>query len=99
VIARQWRALARAERASEYVRHLQRETFPRLAGIAGFVDATILQRALPAGVEFVIVTRWDSLAAIAAFAGDDAEAAVVPAAVAALMLEYDARARHYEVIG
>jgi heme-degrading monooxygenase HmoA len=50
-------------------------------------------------VEFVIVTRWDSLAAIAAFAGGDAEAAVVPAAVAALMLEYDARARHYEVIG
>jgi heme-degrading monooxygenase HmoA len=99
VIVRQWRALARSAGAAEYVRHLESETFPQLEAIAGFVGARILRRALPAGVEFVIETQWESLEAIRRFAGEDAELAVVPANVAALMLEYDRRARHFEVIG
>jgi len=32
------------------------------------------------------------------FAGDDAEAAVVPQTVQEMMLEYDARVQHYEVV-
>jgi hypothetical protein len=38
------------------------------------------------------------LTAIASFAGADAEAAVVPPKVVAMMIEYDDRARHFEVI-
>jgi hypothetical protein len=36
--------------------------------------------------------------AIRRFAGDDAEVAVVPQNVQEMMLEYDARVRHYEVV-
>jgi hypothetical protein len=36
--------------------------------------------------------------AIAKFAGSDPEAAVVPAKAAAMMIEYDRRVRHFEVI-
>jgi hypothetical protein len=50
------------------------------------------------GVEFLIMTRWDSIDAIGRFAGADPEAAVVPREVAAMMIEYDHRARHYEVL-
>jgi heme-degrading monooxygenase HmoA len=50
------------------------------------------------GVEFLIVTRWESLEAITGFAGADPEAAVVPAEVRAMMIEYDRRASHFEVI-
>jgi heme-degrading monooxygenase HmoA len=99
MISRHWRALARAERAAEYVAHLQHKTFPGLRRLPGFLDATILRREQPQGVEFVIITHWVSAAAIRAFsAGDDVEVAVVPAEVRDMMLEYDLRARHYHVI-
>jgi heme-degrading monooxygenase HmoA len=98
MISRLWRALARPDQAQQYVRHLRTETFPSVRKIPGFVDASILSRPLGAGVEFLIVTRWDSMDAIARFAGADPEVAVVPAKAAAMMLEYDARARHFEVI-
>jgi hypothetical protein len=44
------------------------------------------------------VTLWESLASIRAFAGSDAEGAVVPDKARAMMIEYDARATHYEVV-
>jgi heme-degrading monooxygenase HmoA len=98
VISRQWRGLARAERARDYIRHLRTETFPALRGIPGFVDATILSRVLPVGVEFQIVTRWDSIDAIVKFAGADPEASVVPRQVAEMMIEYDPKAKHFEIV-
>jgi hypothetical protein len=76
MISRQWRGLARPERAHDYVRHLRTETFPQLRWIAG----------------------WESLEAIRDFAGLDAETAVVPEEVQRMMLEYDRRVRHYQVV-
>ena len=98
MILRQWRALAHRNEALHYIEHLRTETFPALQAIPGFVGAAILSRALDAGVEFLIETRWETLTAIASFAGADAEAAVVPPKVVAMMIEYDDRARHFEVI-
>jgi heme-degrading monooxygenase HmoA len=90
--------LAHPNRAQDYVKHLRSETFPALQKIPGFVNASILSRPFGAGIEFVIVTSWDSMDAIAKFAGSDPEAAVVPAKAAAMMIEYDRRVRHFEVI-
>jgi heme-degrading monooxygenase HmoA len=98
MISRHWRALARREHAEAYVAHLRGETFPQLERIPGFMDATILRRSVERGVEFLVVTRWQSLRAIQAFAGADAEVAVLPEKVDRMMLEYDRRARHYEVV-
>ncbi len=98
MISRHWRGLARPNLAAAYVRHLQTQTFPAIRELAGFVGASILRRDLPEGVEFVVVTRWQSLDAIRTFAGADAEAAVVPPQVRDMMIEYDRRARHYEVV-
>jgi heme-degrading monooxygenase HmoA len=98
VISRQWRGLARSNQAQNYVQHLRGETFPALRKIPGFVDASILSRPLGGGVEFIVVTRWESLDAIARFAGTDLQAAVVPAEVAAMMIDYDRRATHFEVV-
>ena len=98
MIARHWRCLAKREHAAEYVRHLQNETFPAIGAIPGFVDASIQRRELSRGVEFVVVTRWASMEAIRKFAGVDPEIAVVPSKVEAMMLEFDNRVRHYEVV-
>lgn len=98
MIVRQWIGLVKPERATAYVEHLRRDTFPQLATIAGFVDASILRRKADRGVEFVVVTRWQSLEAIAQFAGDDIERAVVPPVAEAMLVDYERRVRHYEVV-
>src|SRR6266853_330146 len=98
MISRQWRGLAQLDQAQNYVKHLRTETFPALRKLPGFVSASILSRRLGNGIEFLIVTEWESLDAIARFAGPDLEAAVVPAKAAAMLIEYDRRARHFEII-
>ena len=98
MISRLWGAIVKRERASDYIAHLRSETFPRLRTISGFVDATMQRRDASDGVEFVVITRWRSMDAIRAFAGSDAEAAVVPPHAQAMMVSYDARVRHYEVL-
>jgi heme-degrading monooxygenase HmoA len=98
VISRQWRGLAQPDQAQNYVQHLRTEAFPALRKLPGFVSASILSRRLGDGIEFLIVTQWDSLDAIARFAGPDLEAAVVHAGAAEMMIEYDRRVRHFEVI-
>lgn len=98
MISRQWRGLARPDQAQNYIEHLRRETLPALRLIPGFVDASILSRQITGGVEFLVITRWHSLEAIVRFAGEDPEAAVVPTSVVGMMVEYDRRARHFEVV-
>jgi heme-degrading monooxygenase HmoA len=98
VISRQWRGLAHQNRAQDYIEHLRTVTFPALRKIPGLGDASILSRGLGAGVEFLVVTRWDSMAAITRFAGADPEAAVMSASAADMFIDYDRRVRHFEVV-
>jgi heme-degrading monooxygenase HmoA len=98
MISRQWRGLAKAGCAEAYVKHLQSETFPAIGCLAGFVSASIFRRDVATGVEFLVVTHWTSVESIRAFAGPNAETAVVPPAVREMMIEYDQTVRHYEVV-
>ena len=98
MISRHWRGTTKPGLAESYIRHLQDETFPRLREIDGFVSAQILKREVASVTEFQIVTLWESLQAIHAFAGEDHETAVVPEAARAMLLSFDRRVVHYEVV-
>jgi heme-degrading monooxygenase HmoA len=98
MIARVWRGVARREAADTYVRHLQNETLPALARIPGFDTAAIWRRGGAEGVEFVIVTHWESIDAIRQFAGESVDVAVVPPEVRAMMLTCDEKVAHYDVV-
>jgi heme-degrading monooxygenase HmoA len=98
MISRHWIGIAKRDHADAYVEHLEADTFPKLGALPGFVRATILRRERAEGTEFRIVTLWDSVGSIRAFAGSDVEAAVVPDNVQAMMIDYDRRATHYEVV-
>jgi len=87
MISRQWCGLAKPAHADAYVEHLRKETVPQLSKIPGFIDASILRRNVAEGVEFLILTRWDSIKAIQRFAGRDADIAVVPQEVQRFMIE------------
>jgi heme-degrading monooxygenase HmoA len=98
VIARYWSARTSQANAPEYANHLTQAVLPELKKISGYKSGTLLQREVSAGIEVVVITYWDSLASIRAFAGDDLETAVVADKAAALLTEYDRRVRHYEVV-
>jgi len=53
---------------------------------------------VPDDVEFLIVSNWDSIKAIEQFSGREPETAVVPARVQKMMIEYDHKVRHYELV-
>jgi len=99
MISRHWKGIAKREHADRYLAHLKGDTFPKLASLAGFVRASILRREVTGGTEFQVVTVWSSLQAIEAFAGADIEKAVVPAVAQAMMVEFDRKAVHYEIVG
>jgi len=98
MISRHWKGIAKREFADRYVDHLKADTLPQLAALAGFIRAAILRRETPEGTEFQVVTLWESLNAIEAFAGREREVAVVPAVVQAMMIRYDDHVAHYEVL-
>jgi heme-degrading monooxygenase HmoA len=98
MISRHWKGTVKPGYAERYLEHLRTHTLPQLTAIAGFVSVAILKRDVGNGTEFQIVTVWTSIESIRAFAGDDAELAVVPPAAQALMATFDRRAVHYEVV-
>src|ERR1700744_4923869 len=77
MIVREWRGRATFDEADAYPRHFRERVAPELRKILGFIGAGLLRRLAPDGFEFLVLTRWRSLEAIAAFAGDDIESAVV----------------------
>ena len=97
-ISRHWRGIARPEKADDYIYHLRNNTFPELGRIEGFIKASILRRPVRRGMEFLIVTTWQSIEATRKFAGESASTAVVPPSVQAMMVEYDREVAHYEIV-
>jgi ATP-dependent Clp protease ATP-binding subunit ClpA len=97
-VCREWKGVVKPDRASDYLLHLRQETLPALARLPGFVSMSIFRRQLEDGAEFQVMTVWRWLGAIEAFAGPDITLAVVPPAAQAMMVRFDARAVHYEVV-
>lgn len=58
-------------------------------------SAQILKREIKEGVEFLIITEWESLDTIKQSAGEQFNTAVVPSLVQNIMIRYDDKVRHY----
>jgi heme-degrading monooxygenase HmoA len=99
MIARVWQGWTAPERADEYETLLRTEVFPGILAknVAGFRRIELFRRPAGSEVEFMTVMWFDSLDAIRAFAGEDAEAAYVPPKARAILARFDPRARHFEV--
>lgn len=98
MIVRVWRGRAPLSNPHAYSGYFRRKALPELDRIEGFLGASLLRQVGPDDVEFLVLTRWASMDAIRAFAGDDVGKAVVePDAVAALV-SFDRSVQHYEVV-
>jgi heme-degrading monooxygenase HmoA len=98
MIIREWRGRASEPKAEAYPKHFRAAVVPELRNVPGFLGAHLSRRRMGERVEFLVLTRWQSMDAIRAFAGVTVDRAVVePGAVAALD-DFDAGVQHYEVI-
>lgn len=97
MISRHWKGITHSHEGENYRHHLLEVTFPKLSTLQGFLGASVLLRPVPEGIQFLVITRWQSLEAIRLFAGEAIETAVVPPAVQAMMVSFDAKVEHFEL--
>jgi antibiotic biosynthesis monooxygenase (ABM) superfamily enzyme len=95
MITRLWRGWTASEHGDAYERFLLTELFPSMRDISGFRGAEVLRRDDQDEVAFVTLTRFDTLDAIRAFAGEDYETPVLEPTARALLSRYDQRAQHF----
>jgi heme-degrading monooxygenase HmoA len=97
MIARIWYGRTRAEDVDEYTRYMERTGVVHHRATAGNRASMVLRRLDGDEAEFIVLSLWDSLEAIRAFAGDDPEVAVYFPEDGRFLLAKEPRVRHYEV--
>jgi len=96
MITRLWCGWTAIDNADAYEQFLLGELFPSMRDIPGFRGADVLRRAEDDEVAFVTLTRFDSVDAIRAFAGDEYETPVIEPQALTLLSRYDQQALHFD---
>jgi antibiotic biosynthesis monooxygenase (ABM) superfamily enzyme len=99
MIIRIWHGWTTPQNADAYEALLKEEIFVGIQDrrIRGYKGIELLRRDIGDEVEFITIMRFDSLAAVREFAGEDYELAVVPTKAQAILSRFDDRSQHYEV--
>lgn len=97
MVIRSWEGAARPGLGDQYLAFLQEVMVPRIRALPGCLGVHVLRR-IGSGDEFVVQSHWTDADAIARFAGEDPENAVVPEEAQRLLSSFEDRARHYQVV-
>ncbi|MDB4883581.1 MAG: ycdJ [Gemmatimonadetes bacterium] len=98
LVARVWRGATRVEDADRYLAYLRETGLADYAGTVGHRSTTTLRRIRDGRAEFVLVSVWDSMDAVRAFAGEDPERAVFYPEDDRFLVERDEGVTHFEVV-
>ncbi|MBZ5703171.1 MAG: antibiotic biosynthesis monooxygenase [Acidobacteriia bacterium] len=98
MIARIWHGATPAAKAEAYYRFLQRSGLPGYRQTPGNRGVVVLRKIENGQAHFLLVSYWDSMAAIAAFAGADTATARYYPEDDAFLLEKEPFVQHYEVL-
>ena len=98
MIARVWHGEVPAEKADAYHEYLLSTGVPDLQATPGNQGVYVMRRFTDEHARFTMISLWDSLAAIRAFAGDDEEKARYYPEDAEYLIEMTPTVRHYEVL-
>jgi heme-degrading monooxygenase HmoA len=96
MIIRAWRGRAAPTNPQGYPKHFRDHVAPELARLPGFVGASLGKRSVEGAIEFLVLTRWESLEHIKQFAGADVANSVVEPGAVAELIDFDDTVRHYE---
>jgi heme-degrading monooxygenase HmoA len=97
-IARMWRGATRAEDADRYLAYLQATGLADYARTSGHRSTLTLRRITEGRAEFLLLTVWDSMEAVRAFAGDEPERAVFYPEDDRFLIERDEHVTHFDVV-
>jgi len=99
MIIRVWTGDALEENAEEYRRQFAEVYLKRFHAIAGFRGVEVLERVHHDRVEFVIISRWDSMDAIHEYTGHrHADHAVLEKETREALDRYDEKVKHYVLV-
>ena len=98
MIARIWRGSTCEVDKDTYFEYLQKTGLKEYASIPGNQGVWTLRRVHDGKSEFTLISLWDSLDAIKAFAGPDYENAVYYPEDDKFLVERGPRVTHYEVL-
>jgi len=97
MIARMWHGRVPAGKTEDYRRYLDETGLPDYRATPGNRGVTVLERVDGNVTHFLLVSYWDSMESIRAFAGDDVELARYYPKDSEFLLELEPRVMHYEV--
>lgn len=97
-VVRTWRGATRAEDGEEYTRYLERTGFSEYRQTPGNLGVLGLRRIRDGIAEFLLVTLWESEAAVKRFAGNDPNRAVFYPEDARYLIQKDDTVEHFEVV-
>jgi antibiotic biosynthesis monooxygenase (ABM) superfamily enzyme len=96
-IARVWRGATSAEDGDAYAAYLEESGMKKARALPGSRGTLVLRRVHDGRAEFETILLFDSLEDVAAFAGDDLDAAVFFPEDDRYLVERELAVRHYEV--
>lgn len=99
VIVRSWTGWTANDRAADYAAYMGEVALPGYTKIPGNRGVMMLRRDAGDRTEFTMITLWDSLDDIRAFAGDDPEVAVFYDRDDEFLVARERTVKHYEVYG
>lgn len=97
MIARTWRGVVRAEDAAAYTRYVDLTGGSAFRKTPGFNGSWILTRTVGEEAVVLVLSLWESLDAVRAFAGDDATRAVFFPEDERFLLDRDLEVVHWEI--
>lgn len=98
MIVRIWHGRTARGRADEYESFLERRAVPDYRAVPGNREVWVLRRDAGDETHFLTVTRWESEAAIRAFAGADLLKAKYYPEDKEFLLEFEPEVVHYTVV-
>jgi heme-degrading monooxygenase HmoA len=98
MIARIWHGVVSSDKSDEYVEYLNQTGVPDLRATPGNKEVKVHRRKEEDLVHFLLISYWDSLDSIAAFAGSDIDKARYYPRDREYLLELEPGVLHYEVL-
>ena len=98
MIAREWKCREPEAHSDGFTGYLYETGIKDSSATTGFLGAQILRRSLTNKIELTLITYWDKLESIKAFAGYDISQARLYPEDEVYELEPDLSVQHYEVI-
>jgi heme-degrading monooxygenase HmoA len=98
MIMRMWRACTAEADGDAYFEYMQKAGLPRVRNARGNQGVFVVRRMVQGKAEFLVLSLWDSMESISAFAGPDPTRAVFNPDDESLLLEYDVAVRLYDVL-